>query len=213
MQLKNELQVEIFRPWILASFFWLTLIVLLGISMRVSFAMGIQLPTPFSFVKHAHSHTAFWGWAGPALFGFILSTCIDEKKRNPIWEKTLFFSNQILTLCAILSFILSGYSVASIIFSSLMVFVWLGFVVYYYHSQMQITDSRNAHLFRLIRISIWMLLLSTLPTFLIPLSIFTGIEKETLKTILIHFFLEMFSEGWLYGTSLVLFLYLQIFGI
>jgi cbb3-type cytochrome oxidase subunit 1 len=83
VQLHSKFQKEIFRPWILASFFWLILIVLLGVTMRISLVMGIQLPTSFSFARHAHSHTAFWGWAGPAMFGFILATCVDDINRNP----------------------------------------------------------------------------------------------------------------------------------
>ena len=76
----NEFRKDLFRPWLVASIFWLLLIVFLGTAMRFSFGFQIQLPTPIDFMRHAHSHTGFWGWAGPIFFGFIFSIAIDEKK-------------------------------------------------------------------------------------------------------------------------------------
>jgi hypothetical protein len=90
-----------------------------------------------------------------------------------------------------------------------MVLVWLGFVVYYFRSTKETSGSFNPYAAQMVRVSIWMLVLSTLPTFLIPMSILSGIERETIKTILIHFFLEMFSEGWLYGMSLAILIFLR----
>jgi hypothetical protein len=51
-----------------------------------------------------------------------------------------------------------------------------------------------------------MLFISTLPSFLIPLSIAFGFGGDSIKTILIHFFLDAYSEGWLYTMGFALFL-------
>ena len=127
---KINFNFEIARPWFALSFFWFIIIIFLGIVMRFSFAFNVVLPTPIEFTRHAHSHTAFWGWAGPGFFGFILAILIDETKRSRVYENILFWGIQLVSFCALLSFILSGYSKLSIVFSTLMVFFWLGFSFY-----------------------------------------------------------------------------------
>lgn len=199
----NEFRIELFRPWMIASFFWLLLILFLGTAMRFSFGFQIQLPTPIDFMRHAHSHTGFWGWAGPVFFGFILAIAIDEEKRNSSVEKFLFLSIQILSLLAILSFMMSGYSKLSILFASLMTLVWLGFAFYFFKSQKVFRETETPILYQLIRIALILLVFSTLPTFFIPITMSFHLGTENVKTIAIHFFLEMFSEGWLYLMSLV----------
>ena len=199
----NEFRKDLFRPWLVASIFWLLLIVFLGTAMRFSFGFQIQLPTPIDFMRHAHSHTGFWGWAGPIFFGFIFSIAIDEKKRNSSVEKFLFLSTQTISLLAILSFIMSGYSRVSIILATLMTFVWLGFAFYFFKSQKKISEFKTPILFQFIRIAVVLLVFSTLPTFFIPITMSFHLGTENTKTIAIHFFLEMFSEGWLYLMSLV----------
>jgi hypothetical protein len=43
---------------------------------------------------------------------------------------------------------------------------------------------------------------------LIPVSVATGFGTEMLRTISIHFFLDCYSEGWLYIMSFALFIFL-----
>jgi len=129
-EIDTDFRQDIALPWITFSLFWFILIICLGISMRLSYAFNIVLPTPIDFTRHAHSHTAFWAWAGPAFFGFILAFLIENTKRSKVFETILFWLIQINSLLALLSFILSGYSKLSIVFSSGMVFIWLSFSFY-----------------------------------------------------------------------------------
>jgi len=199
---------DIARPWFALSFFWFVIIIFLGIVMRFSFAFNIALPTPIDFTRHAHSHTAFWGWAGPGFFGFILAYCIDEAKRSRLYESILFWGIQLVSFFALLSFILSGYSKLSILFSTLMVLFWLGFSYYLLRYGKKIKHSSSLLVY-IIRLAVLMLVVSTLPTFFIPISVLTGFGGETIKTIAIHFFLDSYSEGWLYVMGFVLLLFLK----
>jgi|JI10StandDraft_1071094.scaffolds.fasta_scaffold01106_20 hypothetical protein len=205
-EIDTDFRQDIALPWITFSLFWFILIICLGISMRLSYAFNIVLPTPIDFTRHAHSHTAFWAWAGPAFFGFILAFLIENTKRSKVFETILFWLIQINSLLALLSFILSGYSKLSIVFSSGMVFIWLSFSFYSIYAGKKL--NKNLLLFALIRLSILMLTVSTLPTFLIPVSVATGFGTEMLRTISIHFFLDCYSEGWLYIMSFALFIFL-----
>lgn len=199
-------RLDIARPWFALSFFWFFVIISLGIAMRFSFAFNVSLPTPLDFTRHAHSHTAFWAWAGPAFFGFILAYCIDEGKRSPILESILFWGIQLVSFLALLSFILSGYSKLSILFSTLMVFLWLGFSFYLWRFGKKFEETH--FLISIVRLAVLMLVISTIPTFLIPISVVTGFGGEMIKTISIHFFLDSYSEGWLYLMSFVFLVFL-----
>lgn len=205
---KINFNFEIARPWFALSFFWFIIIIFLGIVMRFSFAFNVVLPTPIEFTRHAHSHTAFWGWAGPAFFGFILAILIDETKRSRVYENILFWGIQLVSFCALLSFILSGYSKLSIVFSTLMVFFWLGFSFYLLKFGKKIKHSSSLLVY-IVRLAVLMLVVSTFPTFFIPISVLTGFGGEVVKSIAIHFFLDSYSEGWLYVMSFVLLLFLK----
>ena len=193
-----------FWIWALNSVFWFCIILFLGISMRLSFAIQIKLPTPFEYTRHAHSHTAFWAWAAPAFIGFILNYSLDTTKRSKVFEKLLFCGIQILSFFALISFLMSGYSKLSIVFSTLMVFLWLGFIIYFLRTVKQMRENQIVTL--MIQLAVTMLFISTLPSFLIPLSIAFGFGGDSIKTILIHFFLDAYSEGWLYTMGFALFL-------
>lgn len=205
-----ELQKSIAFPWILSSLVWFLLVVGLGGLLRIFFAFKISLFVNFEYTKHAHSHTAFWGWAGPALFGFLLGFGMDESKRKPIYEEILFWSVQILTALAFPSFFFKGYSALSIVFSSFFVLTWFGFVVYYFRTRN--TSFLDGLLVgKIFQMGLVFLVLSTVPTFFLPISIFLGWGKETIKTLSIHFFLETYGEGWLYLFSLGILLFLSEF--
>ena len=48
-----------FWIWALSSVFWFCIILFLGISMRLSFAIQIKLPTPFEYTRHAQWQNAY----------------------------------------------------------------------------------------------------------------------------------------------------------
>lgn len=197
---------ENLERWIRAALIWLVVIVILGLSMRAFWAYQTPLPRGIMFTRHAHSHTAFWGWTGSVFFGFILALGIRAEKRLSRLESGLWWSTQLLSTFALVSFLLTGYGLVSIVLSGLLVLVWLVFIGYLLRFGAANTFPKAVWDFT--RYGIGMLGLSTLPTFVLPVLMKTGWGGEWGKSVAIHFFLQAYSEGWLYLMALGLLIWM-----
>lgn len=92
----------------------------IGTLLRWHFVWPIQ-DLPFAWWRHAHSHLAFLGWVGNALFALLL---FDQPR--PAWARNLWWFSQLLVVGMAISFPLSGYSSISIVFSTIHIFVcWI----------------------------------------------------------------------------------------
>ena len=192
---QHALRVETSRPWLLAGLFWFILIVVLGILMRLSLAFDAPLPGAFEWVRHAHSHTAFWGWAGSAFTGIMLSGLSSGRHSDVRFERRLFLATQCCTAGALFSFISSGYSAVSIVFSALHVGLW--FVLAIHVRRRGFSDMLASATRQLMLLALVCLLVAALPTFFLPVSVATGMGGPLLKKMAIEFFRHNYSEGWL----------------
>lgn len=91
----------------------------LGVVLRVAFVIPIP-SLNFQFALHAHSHTLYFGWAA---LGFI-ALAFHRLGANDVWVRALLASISVIAAASFVSFLLSGYSTASIIISSLSLIVW-----------------------------------------------------------------------------------------
>jgi hypothetical protein len=107
------------QKWIGISLINLSIVALLGFTLRSKILFNIPF-LDFKHVLHAHSHFAFGGWVSLALF-VLLSTELLQGIDTRM--------NQVLLLVNInawgmlISFLLQGYGLFSIIFSTLFIFV------------------------------------------------------------------------------------------
>lgn len=107
------------NKWIIISFISLYIVAILGAIMRYKIAFSFPYLNQKN-ILHAHSHFAFAGWITQTLFFFfthlLRSIIADQKLR---YYNYLLWANWITALGMLVSFMLQGYALYSIFFSSL----------------------------------------------------------------------------------------------
>lgn len=118
--------------WLTISFFNLLLVAALGVIMRYKIAFYL----PFidqKHVLHSHSHFAFSGWITQTLM-LLLVHYISLENGEQIFKKYgwLLYANLISAYGMLISFIIGGYDLFSISFSTLSIFISYLFAWYYW---------------------------------------------------------------------------------
>jgi hypothetical protein len=116
------------QKWFKIALFYLLLIALLGVIMRLKFVVTLSLFN-FNYLLHSHSHTAMLGWVYTALFtaflySFLPTNVFDNKSYNQLFRLT-----QIAIAGMFVTFILQGYGAYSISFSTLHIILSYWFII------------------------------------------------------------------------------------
>lgn len=174
-----------------------------GVLFRFGVAYGWTGGLRLENIRHAHSHLMYFGWGTPLLMG-ILWQSLPESATAPYrrlfrWAVGCTFGAALL---AYPPFLLFGYSLVPIgtaelpvaaIAAGLNIFCWYGFTGLYVRATANL--SRTAPL-RIWDLAVGFLVLSTLGAWGLPLAASLGLDTPLGTTALIHFFLDLFSEGW-----------------
>ncbi|HWI60698.1 MAG TPA: hypothetical protein VNT75_02535 [Symbiobacteriaceae bacterium] len=181
---------------------WFLVVLPLGVWLRSAF-VWIYNPRPFEWgsLIHAHSHTAYFGWAGLGLMGLILYVLPRLTGRPLVAPRPLAW---LLSLSpwavggALVTFALWGYSAPSIAFSAVNEVVWFLFAyVFWLNVRGRPIREWPAALW-LIGTAVVLLLVSTLSTVLI---IITRVIMDTPDAVLansgVYLFLQTYGDGWL----------------
>lgn len=119
------------RQWCLLGVFNLVLVAILGTLMRIQHVLPLDT---FSLVNvlHAHSHFAFLGWVSGMLMLLITTVCFQLKKNDylPLHQERLLLAHMLVSYAMLFSFLCSGYSLTSIILSTISVLISFGYVGY-----------------------------------------------------------------------------------
>lgn len=187
------------QPWLIAGVWWFVVIAAIGTIMRGVLAIGFSLPLPFQYLLHAHSHVAFFGWMGSILMGMYYSllpilTGISPARR---WGTSLhFWLLQVLSAGALVSFLAQGYGVFSIILSTCHLFLWYYFA-WRLRTQFRSEQVRSSPVLLLMKLSVGMLVLSSLGTWSLPYVVINAADTVFLKQMSVDFFVHTFADGWL----------------
>ncbi len=155
-------------------------------------------------IRHAHSHLMYFGWVTPVLFALIAGVVQAHLQRDLDRRiRWIIGATFIAALLAYPFFLLYGYRPVdlgvvsmplSVIAASLNMLVWYAFIIWYARWTRDLERTFSLSLFDL---SLAFLFLSTLGAwglaFLQPL----GLESHVWSASLTHFFLDLFSEGWM----------------
>ena len=109
--------------WLIISFFSFLIVAVLGVIMRYKIAFSFPFLDQKN-IQHAHSHFAFAGWISQSLFFFLthsLRSLITDKRFR--YYNYLLWANWITALGMLVSFMLQGYALYSIFFSSLSIVI------------------------------------------------------------------------------------------
>jgi hypothetical protein len=191
----------VFRYWRIALSFFV-LAGLTGAFFRIAVAQGDVWGFDLGNIRHAHSHTMYFGWVTPVLMALIAHRMEGLGcKRLPGIRYVVGFSF-VTALLAYSPFLFFGYGPAmigasriplSVIAAGFNVLAWYGFVWMYIRARSEAPKSIPLRLFDL---ALFFLVLATLGAWGLPVLQMFDAENHALKAALTHLFLDTFSEGW-----------------
>jgi len=159
------------------------------------------IPLPgidYGHMLHAHSHLAILGWGYMALFLLIVAHFIDERERDGMWLKRLFWLTQLAIAGMFVSFSLQGYAVFSIAFSTVHILLSYVFAVWVWrHLRRQSEDRGQTPLsFKFVRASLICLALSSLGPWTLAVLGANHMNGTDLYDAAIYFYLHFQYNGW-----------------
>lgn len=175
------------KTWITTSLINFLIAALLGLVLRYAFIGEIDFN--FRFLTHAHSHVAMLGWLYLMLYSFIVYRYIPHIRK--IYHY-LFLVTQIAVIGMLFSFPFQGYAAFSIVFSSLHIFASYFFVILIL-KDLKPFDSIDK---QFIRAALWLMVISTLGIWCLPVSIVLFGKNSEAYNIAIQTFLHFQFNGW-----------------
>jgi hypothetical protein len=154
---------------------------LTGILFRLGVAQGTTFGLGLGNIRHAHSHTMYFGWVTPALMALIayhLPSLGRDQRRKVGLAVGLAFVTALLA-----SMIMAGFNVLA----------WYAYVVLYLRAR---SDGPSSIALRLFDLAVFFLVLATLGAWGLSVMQVLGIDELPLRVALTHVFLDIFSEGW-----------------
>jgi hypothetical protein len=183
------------KNWSKIGLTFFFIVALLGSIMRV--APFTSLFTEYKHILHAHSHVAFQGWVYIILFLLISKTYIDK----PILEKRNYKLLLITTIATVIgimvSFLIQGYALFSIAFSSLFQVVNYWFV-YRFFKDVKASEKAKKHFFsiRFIKAAMLLMLFSTLGPWAVGILSAKGLAGSEYFNSALYFFFHFQYNGW-----------------
>lgn len=192
--------------WIwLGGLGWLIIAGLTGAFFRVMLAFGVTFELSLVNVRHAHSHLMYFGWTTPTLMLLISSHLEGQAGRLTARATPQLIAGFLLVLSVptFVFFLLRGYGSfaiggrdlpLSMISAGVHVLGWYAFAVYYFRSRRSVVATNATLAWDL---SVALLVLSTFGAWGLSLHASLGMTEPHQLMGLTHFFLDVFSEGWL----------------
>lgn len=194
--------------WLKFSLINLCIVALLGVLMR--YKIGFEFPyLDQKKVQHSHSHFAFAGWISHTLMVlmvYFLQSKLKDFEGNKY--KKVIIANLICSYGMLIFFIIQGYALASILFSTTSLFVSYYFS-YLYFKDLKILESDVAS--NWFKASLWFNILSSAGTFYLAFMMATKHVIQDLYLSSIYFYLHFQYNGWFFFAAMgLLFGYLNI---
>ena len=202
--MRDEHTTSMSRQWTLA----LACFVLAGLTgtlFRFGQALG-GLPGELSFenVRRAHSHLMFFSWVTPALMALIATRLARHTGRagDRRW-RWVIAANLVLGLASFVPFLLDGYQPTaifgldlplSIIFSTASMFAWYAFIWLYWRDTRAVRRTTALALWDVAMVA---LAVSSVGAWARGALIGMKVDDLFLTSGSVHFFLNLFSDGWL----------------
>jgi len=198
--------------WLKFSLINLLIVALLGLLMR--YKIGFEFPyLDQKHIQHSHSHFAFSGWLTHTLM--VLMIVYLEKRAKNIENRFFKKYNLLLTanlICAygmLVFFIIQGYGLFSIIFSTASIVVACVFAYYFIKDLKLISDEDMSK--NWFKVALFFNVISSLGTFALAYMMITKniLQNEYLASI--YYYLHFQYNGWFFFACMgLLFSFLQL---
>ena len=191
--------------WIRCCFFNLLLVSILGVLMRYKIAYSLPFIDQKN-VLHSHSHFAFTGWVTQALL-VLLVYYLEKQQLQDVFKKyhSLLLLNLVCAYGMLISFILQGYALASISFSTFSIVVAFVFAVRYWRDLSRISDPGTTHMW--FKASLFFNVLSSLGAFSLAALMMLKLANQKLYLASVYYFLHFQYNGWFFFACMGLFIF------
>jgi len=182
-------------------------IALLGSIMRIAPFSDIFLN--YEHLLHAHSHVAFQGWIYTALFILICKLYLTDELLKTGKYKLQFYLTLVTILGIMIAFIVEGYALFSILFSSLFQLLNYWFT-YRFFKDVKKSELAKKHQFSLkfIKVGMLLMVLSTFGPWTVGILSAKGFAGSEYFNAALYFFLHFQYNGWFTFAILGLFFWL-----
>ncbi|MCF8451846.1 MAG: hypothetical protein K9G42_01510 [Pedobacter sp.] len=180
--------------WLSISILNLLFVAVLGLILRYKIAYSL----PFldqKYVMHSHSHFAFSGWITQTLMVlmiYYLSTKLNVKIINRY--RWLLYANLISSYGMLISFILQGYGLYSISFSTLSILVFFAFALYSW-KDLNRTQLKSVGILWF-KAALIFGIISSIGTFNLAFMMTNKIADQNWYLASVYFFLHFQYNGW-----------------
>lgn len=180
--------------WIRIALINFFIVALAGVILRYK----INFPLPFinqKFLLHGHSHFAFVGWVTLSLMALMVNYLVrSDIKTSYRKYHYLLIANTITAYGMLITFILEGYALFSITFSTLSILASYLFAFYYWKDLKKI--KQDNHIVTWFKSALVLWCLSSAGTFALAYLMAQHIRVQELYFSAIYFFLHFQYNGW-----------------
>lgn len=180
--------------WLRISLFNLMLVAFLGVVLRYKILFSL----PFLDQKHllhAHSHFAFSGWVSQALM-VLMVAALSRQKGDLVFAKynPLLYANLITAFGMLVFFILQGYALLSIFFSTLSIITSWAFAYVYWKDLGRLPVKTIAHSW--LKAALVFNALSAIGAFSLAFMMANKMVHQNWYLLSVYFFLHFQYNGW-----------------
>ncbi len=191
-------------PFFVASLSCLAIAAVTGALLRGGLALGWDLGLPLGNLRHAHSHLMLFGWATPALMLLMAHAQAGRRGgRVPRSVGHVLGAALLLAIVTHLLFSRFGYAPVAVsdarvplaaVASGLVVLTWYAFAAQWWRGR---GEAPRGTAWLAWDLALGVLLVASLATWALPALRPLGLDAARWTPILVHAFLDPFSEGWL----------------
>lgn len=180
--------------WLSISILNLLFVAALGLILRYKIAYSLPLLNQ-KYILHSHSHFAFSGWITQTLMIlmiFYLSKALGKKINSRY--RWLLYANLISSYGMMISFIIQGYGLYSISFSTLNIFAFYAFAFYFWLDLNKIKEKSTSILW--FKAALIFGLISSIGAFNLAYMMANKMSNQDWYLSSIYFFLHFQYNGW-----------------
>jgi hypothetical protein len=182
------------KKWMIISLINLLIVAVLGSLMRYKICFEFHLLDQKN-MQHAHSHFAFAGWISQTLMAFMIYYLQQNSKRVLLAKyQTLLYLNLLISLGMLVSFMASGYSLVSIICSTVSILISFVFAWYFWIDSKLIPQIHSST--KWFKAALVFLVLSSLGTFSLAFMMATHQLNQHVYLASIYWYLHFQYNGW-----------------
>ena len=182
------------KQWIQIALINFCVVALAGVTMR--YKINFSLPAVNQkYLMHGHSHFAFVGWVAIALMVLMVRYLIRNKvQTNYKKYNCILIADVIASYAMFISFIIQGYALWSITFSTITILISYFFIFFYWKDLGKVIDAGFSRAWHKAALLLWAF--SSLGAFMLAYLMVNHIMIQDLYFSAVYFFMHFQYNGW-----------------